>query len=87
MRKKTMIAAFAAVLVCLIAIGCAESVAAGDGRFKLARYDTAHVITDTYTGVQYMYYYNARGGGITVLVDAEGKPLLQEKQNADKRND
>ncbi len=83
MKRKTIIAAFAVVLACLIAVGCTESVAAEDGRFKLAGYGTAHVITDTYTGVQYLYYYNARGGGITVLVDAEGKPLIQEEYNAD----
>lgn len=84
MRRKTIIAALAAVLACLIAVGCTDSVAAGDGRFLLKGYGTAHVITDSHTGVQYMYYYNARGGGITVLVDADGMPLIQEEQNADK---
>ena len=83
MRRKTIIAALAAVLACLIAVGCTDSVAAEEGRFLFERYGTAHVITDTHTGVQYMYYYNARGGGITVLVDADGKPLIQEEYNAD----
>ncbi len=78
MKRKTIIAALAAVLACLIAVGCTENVAAEDGRFKYAGYGTAQVITDTHTGVQYLYYYNTRGGGITVLVDAEGKPLIQE---------
>lgn len=81
MKRKTIIAALAAVLACLIAVGCTDSVAAEDGRFLLKGYGTAHVITDTHTGVQYMYYYNARGGGITVLVDADGKPLIQEEHN------
>ena len=81
MRRKTIIAALAAVLACLIAVGCTDSVAAEDGRFLLEWYGTTHVITDTHTGVQYMYYYNARGGGITVLVDADGKPLIQEEHN------
>lgn len=84
MKRKTIIAALATVLACLIAVGCTDSVAAEDGRFLLKRYGTAHVITDSHTGVQYMYYYNARGGGITVLVDADGKPLIQEDYNADK---
>lgn len=82
-RRKTIIAALAAVLVCLIAVGCTDSVAVGDGRFLLEGHGTVHVITDTHTGVQYMYYYNARGAGITVLVDANGKPLIQEGHNAD----
>ena len=84
MKRKTIITALAAVLACLITVGCNESVAAEDGRFLLEGYGTAHVITDTHTGVQYMYYYNARGGGITVLVDADGKPLIQEEHNANK---
>lgn len=83
MKRKTIIAALAAVLACLIAVGCTESVETEEGRFLFKGYGTAHVITDTHTGVQYMYYYNARGGGITVLVDADGKPLIQEEQNAD----
>lgn len=84
MCRKIIFAALAAVLACLIAVGCTDSVAAEDGRFLLEGYCTAHVITDTHTGVQYMYYYNARGGGITVLVDANGMPLIQEDYNADK---
>ena len=84
MRRKTIIAVLAAVLACLIAVGCTDSVTAGDGRFLHEGYGTAHVITDTHTGVQYMYYYyNSRGGGITVLVDANGMPLIQEEHNAD----
>jgi len=83
MRRKTIIAVLAAVLAILFAVGCTESVAAEDGRFLSDGYGIVHVITDTHTGVQYMYYYNARGGGITVLVDADGKPLIQEEYNAD----
>ena len=60
MRRKTIIAALAVVLACLIAVGCTESVAVGNGRFLLEGYGNVHVITDTHTGVQYMYYYNAR---------------------------
>ena len=83
MKRKTIIAALAAVLACLIAVGCTESVAAEEGRFLFDGYGTAYVITDTHTGVQYMYYYYSHGVGITVLVDADGKPLIQEEQNAD----
>lgn len=81
MKRKTIIAALAAMLACLIAMGCTESVAAEDVRFLSDGYGTAYIITDSHTGVQYMYYYNARGGGITVLVDANGMPLIQEEYN------
>ena len=30
---------------------------------------------DTQTGVQYLYHASGNSGGLTVLVDSEGKPL------------
>ena len=37
------------------------------------------VLVDTQTGVQYLLHYNGNAAGLTVLVDAEGKPLLYHK--------
>ena len=37
------------------------------------------VLVDTQTGVQYLYHAAGNSGGLTVLVDAEGKPLLYRK--------
>lgn len=37
------------------------------------------VLVDTQTGVQYLYHTAGNSGGLTVLVDAEGKPLLYHK--------
>lgn len=34
------------------------------------------VITDTETGVQYLFALQGYGAGLTPLLDAEGKPLL-----------
>ena len=34
------------------------------------------IIIDTKTGVQYLYVRSGYGGGLTVLVDKDGKPLL-----------
>ena len=34
---------------------------------------------DTQTGVQYLYHASGNSGGLTVLVDAEGKPLLYHR--------
>ena len=31
---------------------------------------------DRQTGVTYFYHYNGYGGGMTVLVDANGKPVI-----------
>ena len=34
---------------------------------------------DTATGVQYLFHFDGSASGLTVLVDAEGKPLLYRK--------
>ena len=83
MRRKTIIAALA-VLACLLAVGCTESVETEEKRFKATHYRSSDltIFTDTVTGVQYLHY-NDMYGGLTILVDADGKPLIQEEQNAD----
>ena len=35
----------------------------------------SEVWVDTQTGVQYLYHTSGNSGGLTVLVDAEGRPL------------
>ncbi|UAL54034.1 MULTISPECIES: DUF6440 family protein [Metabacillus] len=40
--------------------------------------DAIGVIKDTETGVQYLQTISGGGAGITLLVDAEGKPLLDK---------
>ena len=37
------------------------------------------VLVDTQTGAQYLYHAAGNSGGLTVLVDAEGKPLLYRR--------
>ncbi len=34
------------------------------------------IITDSETGVQYLFAFKGNAGGLTVLVDKDGKPLL-----------
>lgn len=38
-----------------------------------------HIIVDKETGVQYLLAHWANIGGLTVLVDKDGKPLLDER--------
>ena len=40
---------------------------------------SSEIWADTQTGVQYFYHAVGNSGGMTVLVDAEGKPLLYHK--------
>jgi hypothetical protein len=37
---------------------------------------TAKIIVDRQTGVQYLYAAEGYGGGLTALLDRDGKPLL-----------
>ncbi len=37
------------------------------------------IIVDTETGVQYLYVYSGYGGGVTPLLDRDGKPLLDSR--------
>ncbi len=34
------------------------------------------IIIDTQTGVHYLYVHGGYGGGLTALLDAEGKPVV-----------
>ena len=34
------------------------------------------ILVDTVTGVNYFYHQNGNSGGLTVLLDREGKPVI-----------
>ena len=40
---------------------------------------SSEVLVDTQTGVQYLFHFDGSAAGLTLLVDAEGKPLLYRK--------
>jgi len=35
------------------------------------------IIMDKLTGVHYLYYFDGSAGGLTVLLDKDGKPFIQ----------
>lgn len=37
---------------------------------------SARVLVDSQTGVQYLFVHDGYAGGLTVLVDKDGKPML-----------
>lgn len=45
------------------------------------------ILVDTQTGVMYLYHREINAGGLTVLVDRDGKPLLYGGGNPLKQND
>jgi hypothetical protein len=53
------------------------------GRFKVISNETMsgeyrQVIVDKETGVEYFFQLYSYGGGMTVLVDKDGKPIIYE---------
>lgn len=84
MRKAAISTALAATM---LLAGCASAEASdgASGRFEHtgSGIQSIRVITDTETGVQYLFVADhwdyAGQGGLTVLVDADGKPLVAEE--------
>ena len=82
----------ALAIVCVIATGCGVYQANAESkqqkkRFSLVsyekvQYDGLLIISDNQTGVMYLVYDGDKQGGITVLVDADGKPLIWEGDKA-----
>ncbi|MDR0918951.1 MAG: DUF6440 family protein [Oscillospiraceae bacterium] len=46
------------------------------GKFAMSGYE---IIIDKVTGVNYLFRFNGYSGGLTVLVDENGKPIVTEK--------
>ncbi len=55
----------------------------GDKRFERIFHQGSlsamEIWVDTTTGVQYLFHSAGYSGGLTVLLDAEGKPLLDSR--------
>ena len=46
--------------------------------YKQGKFTVVKVIRDNETGVQYMLHQEGYGSGLTVLVDQDGKPLVDK---------
>lgn len=51
-----------------------------DDRFMKIESINGWIYVDKETKVQYLFIKRSNGGGLTVLVDAEGNPLLYEEE-------
>jgi hypothetical protein len=51
-------------------------------RFKIVMHEKTEensgskIIEDTETGINYLFHYDTFGGGLTVLINEEGEPLI-----------
>lgn len=83
--KRILTIIISIVLCCLVLSGCGRkndviTTTELDRRFKLIN-DTNYgsgcqIIVDTETGVMYLFRGAGYRGGLTVMVDADGKPLI-----------
>lgn len=51
-----------------------------DGRFEKVytqgHLDGTEILVDKQTGVNYMFHYSGNAGGLTPLLDRDGKPVI-----------
>lgn len=80
MNKRTLVAMLLVMLLVLLSACSASSTmekSPFDGRMHRYPVDfCCNVYVDNVTGVCYLQYATGYGGGITVMVDANGKPLI-----------
>ena len=38
------------------------------------------ILVDRETGVHYLFYHDGHAGGLTVLLDADGKPVIKKPE-------
>lgn len=76
--KKNLVAAMLAA--CILMSGCSNTTSvkqkeSNAGRFR-CEYGQVYLVTDTKTDVQYLVWTEYNRGGVCVLVDRDGKPIL-----------
>ncbi len=83
--KKIKLTILIIVMIAMMFIlsGCTSSIAETENRFKSFGYlgvgnNGSTMFYDSKTKVIYIFYKSGYSGGLTVLLDAEGKPLLYE---------
>lgn len=76
-----------AIIICFILIlltGCSNNKVPTNGRFLILNSPNAkfsqHIIVDKETGVMYLYCKAGYSGGLSVMVDDSGRPLIYEEK-------
>lgn len=83
--KRCMAVLLVLVMVATMLVGCGgtpivEDVETGDRFVVVVSQGTNAVYADTETGVMYYFHKSGYGGGMTVMVDADGNPLIWDFQ-------
>lgn len=77
MKKLATVGILLASMAALVGCDGASVVAAQEQRMTyVERTDYGDILCDNRTGVMYFVYDNYQRGGVCVMVDADGKPLV-----------
>ena len=86
--KKILAIILSIMIYCFTFVGCGRNnkvikTTELDSRFKIIKdtndgFGYCDIIVDTETGVMYLFRGAGYRGGLTVMVDADGKPLIYE---------
>ena len=80
MKKLAITGMLLASLTALVACDGASVEAAQEQRMSRVEHTTyGDIVCDNRTGVVYFVYKDYRAGGVCVMVDASGKPLVMEE--------
>ena len=86
--KKIMAIMLSVFLLLIMITGCSnikerdENIVLDD-RFEIIKrehYDSFKIIRDNDTGVLYLYIHEGYSGGLTVIVDSDGLPLMDYEE-------
>ena len=86
--KRVLAVILLIMICCFMFVGCSRKndviiTTELDSRFKIINdtndgFGYFQIIVDTETGVMYLFRGEGYRGGLTVMVDADGKPLIYE---------
>ena len=81
MRKKLLCLLLVLIMPVMVLAGCSNAPAEENGgydRFKVVCYERCDIYIDKETKIMYLWVKNGYGGGLTVMLNADGTPMLWE---------
>lgn len=78
---KKILAVVLVMVICCGLVGC-DTTYTSEERFDIVHEEGSQtIVVDEETGVMYLFCQAGYAGGMTVMVDADGNPLLYEEES------
>ena len=81
MKKKILFILLLLIMPVMLLCGCVSEESETNGgadRFKKVHYENCDILIDRETKVMYLCRISGYGGGLTVMLNADGTPMLWE---------